>query len=311
MVTVSFFKPSDPLIPTPEPADKNAHYFNTLVREDLLQQIKRQAIRDGTHVFLATEGGELVAQGATTVRRVIADYGGAIRLSRSHAGHRLGRPGLVLDVGHTYEVSIDPATNVILSATEMPQQPSLQVPSRFHFNPWTLPDIGLDTANTFFSRLRRQPHIPFQYPANGCSGRAHEMCRLIEQHLDPNPKDVVAKVWNLGNCSLLTVKTENNPDCAVSWLYHVAPVVKAGKNLRVIDPSLFDKPVSVAKWRSVQKGKATGPVYTSRDAYDLDQGTLFFGEEPNVAEVELRNYRDLLASQIYSRGPLPYRCQNL
>jgi hypothetical protein len=272
MVTVSFFKPSDPLIPTPEPADKNAHYFNTLVRE-------------GTHVFLATEGGELVAQGATTVRRVIADYGGAIRLSRSHAGHRLGRPGLVLDVGHTYEVSIDPATNVILSATEMPQQPSLQVPSRFHFNPWTLPDIGLDTANTFFSRLRRQPHIPFQY--------------------------VVAKVWNLGNCSLLTVKTENNPDCAVSWLYHVAPVVKAGKNLRVIDPSLFDKPVSVAKWRSVQKGKATGPVYTSRDAYDLDQGTLFFGEEPNVAEVELRNYRDLLASQIYSRGPLPYRCQNL
>ncbi len=310
MVTVSFFKPNDPQIPTPEPADKNAHRFSASTRKELLQQIKRQAIREDSDVFLATDKGKLVAYGVTNVRRVVDECGEAVRLSNSHAGHRRGHPNLSLVVGHTYKVAIDPATNVILSATEVTQQPSLQASARYHFDPSTLPDIGLDTANAFFSRLRRQPHIPFQYPANGCSGRAQEMCRLIERHLDPSPKNVVAKVWNIGDGSLLTVKTENNPDCAVSWFYHVAPVVKAGKKLLVIDPSLFEKPVTVAKWHSVQTGKSTGPTYTARDAYDFDQGKLYFGEEPDAAEVELQNYRDLLASQIYCRGPLPYRCQN-
>ncbi len=313
MVTVHFYEPTDPQIPAPEPADKHARYFSALARADLLQQIKQQAIREGSRMFLAIdEDGRLIAQGATTVRRVLADDGEAVRLSSSHARHRRGHSGLVLAVGHTYELSIDPATNVILSAREVPQpEPSQQVTSRYLFDPWSLPDIGTDTANAFFSRLRRQPHIPFQYPANGCTGRAHEMCRLIEKHLDTHRLDVVAKVWNLPKTGcFLTVKTENSPDCTVTWFFHVAPVVKAGEKLLVIDPSLFEKPVTVAKWRSVQKGSSPDPLlYTSKDAYDLSQAALFFGEEPNVAEVELRNYRDMLVSQIYCHGPLPYQCQ--
>lgn len=93
------------------------------------------------------------------------------------------------------------------------------------------------------------PCIPFLYPDDGCWGRAHEMRRLmVDAGVTPR------KVWIYGN---LRAATRNNPNCEVHWGWHVAPTLCVRRSLFrledvVIDPSLFDTPVSKARWKGVQ-----------------------------------------------------------
>src|SRR5437867_3392920 len=92
------------------------------------------------------------------------------------------------------------------------------------------------------------PCIPFDFPDDGCWGRAHEMCRLI-QAAGADPE----KVWIYGR---LRVATANNPACEVRWGWHVAPTlqvdVSGAIETYVIDPSLFLEPVPQATWAGVQ-----------------------------------------------------------
>jgi hypothetical protein len=72
------------------------------------------------------------------------------------------------------------------------------------------------------------------------------MCRLILA-AGETPK----KIWIYGR---LRVRTKNNPHCSVSWGWHVAPTLCITGELddRVIDPSMFDAPVTVAVWKGAQ-----------------------------------------------------------
>jgi hypothetical protein len=88
------------------------------------------------------------------------------------------------------------------------------------------------------------PCIPFNYPDDGCWGRAHEMCRLmLAAGITPN------KVWIFGN---LRAASQNNPNCQVLWGWHVAPTLSVGGETYVIDPALFNGPVTQATWAGVQ-----------------------------------------------------------
>lgn len=308
MVTVQLYHPGEN-IPSLPPSDENALYFSPASRADCLERSAQHAWREHRHLFVATENGKLVAHGATKILRVrsVAQKG-AIRLAESHASHRsLQR----LVAGHTYEIAIDPSSGDILQALDLGiQEPEAKALARYPINPFKdLLDLKrLAVAKAFFSRVQRQPHIPFQFPGNGCQARAHEMCRLIECYLHPDPAAVVAKVWNVAEEDDLIVKTDNNPYCRVRWFYHVAPVVKVDNRLLVIDPALFEQPVTVERWLAKQKGKSSGPIYTSRVAYDWEEAKLFSAEEPNSTENQLRDFRDALACQISTRGPLPYSC---
>ena len=96
--------------------------------------------------------------------------------------------------------------------------------------------------------LAAPPCIPFLYPDDGCWGRAHEMCRLIlSQGVTPK------KVWIYGS---LNTPNRNHPSCRVLWGWHVAPTldvtVGSTTQVYVIDPSLFNEPVTEATWKSVQ-----------------------------------------------------------
>ena len=72
----------------------------------------------------------------------------------------------------------------------------------------------------------------------------HEMCRLmIAAGVTPN------KVWIFGN---LRAASQNNPNCQVFWGWHVAPTLSVGGQTYVIDPSLFNGPVTQATWAGVQ-----------------------------------------------------------
>lgn len=96
-----------------------------------------------------------------------------------------------------------------------------------------------------FQSIAKDPKYAFDVPENGCWARAHIMARELEK------KGIrVGKIFAEG---FLTVETENALNgMGVSWSYHVAPLVavktQKGVELRVLDPSLFNKPVPVKTW---------------------------------------------------------------
>lgn len=146
------------------------------------------------------------------------------------------------------------------------------------------------------------PCIPFLYPDDGCWARAHEMCRLIRnQGLTPK------KVWIQGR---LYVSTKNNPLCGVWWGWHVAPTLCVrGPQLfqtqeMVIDPSLFNSPVTKATWKSLQGDPNASLTATDGSIYwlwsgDTDPGYLKTNDR-------LAYYRLRLQSRAIQVGPPPY-----
>lgn len=146
------------------------------------------------------------------------------------------------------------------------------------------------------------PCIPFLYPDDGCWARAHEMCRLmINMGLSPR------KVWIQGN---LHVATRNNPYCFVDWGWHVAPTLCVRgpwfflTQKMVIDPSLFDMPVSEATWKGVQDDVNATLTPTDASIYYL------WGMVTDPAYVEtnsyLAYYRLQLQNRSIAQGPPPY-----
>lgn len=84
------------------------------------------------------------------------------------------------------------------------------------------------------------------------------------------------------------VETPNHPGGFVNWRYHVAPVVRVAQfrlwflawnvSLMVIDPSLFDKPVSIREWVTKQND--------DRATHEVSEDRIYF-REPGGANFEL------------------------
>jgi Glutaminase len=119
--------------------------------------------------------------------------------------------------------------------------------------------VSLKTANHAFARMAAQGDIAFRYPAEGCYARTHLMVKRL-QAMGLRPR----KVWSFARDEQLYVRTEHAPEGFVEWGYHVAPTlrVRAGGGTRdmVIDPSLFDRPVTIARWVEAQRKDATSPT---------------------------------------------------
>ena len=134
------------------------------------------------------------------------------------------------------------------------------------------------------------PCIPFLYPDDGCWARAHEMCRLmVEAGVKP------AKVWIDG--WPLTVATKNNPNCSVTWGWHVAPTLcvrtyLCSKTTYVIDPSLFTGPVTLATWKAVQNNPGAVLTHTAWTNYWRN----WMPSDPNFVDtnIQLTKYRNKL-----------------
>jgi hypothetical protein len=149
------------------------------------------------------------------------------------------------------------------------------------------------------------PCIPFLYPENGCWARAHEMCRLIKV-MGRTPD----KVWIDGS---LHVISANTPTCNVYWSWHVAPTlcvrtVPWQTKRVVIDPSLFDKPVSEADWK-LKQGDLNA-VLTNTDQSVYLRPPYGPPTDPNYVETvqDLALYRTYLYNQTDANGPPPYTC---
>ena len=123
-----------------------------------------------------------------------------------------------------------------------------------------------EAAKKVFDKEKARSDIAFKYPADGCYARAHLMAKDIKE-AGGEP----GKVWAFPKdpTDLLHAKTPNDPTGSVDWTYHVAPTVPVegadGKvNDMVIDPSLFDKPVSVDEWNSAMKPSGGGGISNSK-----------------------------------------------
>lgn len=96
--------------------------------------------------------------------------------------------------------------------------------------------------------------ISFQYVVDGCYARAHKMRQIMENKYGYSCE----KVFSYGSLEV------DAGDCCVYWWYHVAPLVTVdmgGGVLQkwVVDPSMFDEPVSIDTWTSAQESNACTP----------------------------------------------------
>jgi hypothetical protein len=114
------------------------------------------------------------------------------------------------------------------------------------------------------------------------------------------------KVWIQG---YLNVNSHNKPDCLVQWGWHVAPTLQVDINgspqTYVIDPSLFNEPVSQAMWKSIQGDPSASLTPSSADIFYLWGGTT----DPSYSQTnaDLATYRNKLKLRSAgSDGPPPY-----
>jgi hypothetical protein len=110
--------------------------------------------------------------------------------------------------------------------------------------------INMEQAQGVHDAMAAREDIAFGYPTDGCYARAELMADAMEE-AGHNP----GKVWAFARLGgePLHVDTENHPDGFVEWGYHVAPTLQVRGNdgtvrTRVIDPSMFDHPVTVDEW---------------------------------------------------------------
>jgi len=145
------------------------------------------------------------------------------------------------------------------------------------------------------------PCIPFNYPDDGCWGRAHEMCRLmIAAGITPD------KVWIFGN---LRAASQNNPNCQVLWGWHVAPTLNVGAETFVIDPSLFSGPVTQAAWAGVQGDPSPTLIPSPASTFWRNQNPASAITDPSYTQTNtvLTNYRNALRVRaVGAAGPPPY-----
>jgi hypothetical protein len=148
------------------------------------------------------------------------------------------------------------------------------------------------------------PCIPFKYPDNGCWARASEMCRLmVAMGRDP------AKVWIDGD---LEVISPNKPGCHVYWGWHVAPTLCVRGawpwivHRMVIDPSLFQTPVTETQWKGIQNDPNATLTDTDRTVYWRN----VHPTDPTYywTKIDLATYRLKLYNRSIQVGPPPYPC---
>lgn len=109
-----------------------------------------------------------------------------------------------------------------------------------------------------FKWLAQQQDLAFRYPTDGCYARAYLMCeRLQKQGFKPR------KIWSVANGEELYARTRYTAKGYVTWAYHVAPALRVRldgdkQKWYVLDPALFDGPVTLRQWMLGQMRRPEG-----------------------------------------------------
>jgi hypothetical protein len=127
------------------------------------------------------------------------------------------------------------------------------------------------------------------------------MCRLmIAAGITPN------KVWIFGN---LRAASQNHPSCQVLWGWHVAPTLSVGAQTYVIDPALFNGPVTQATWAGVQGDPNPTLIPSPASTFWRNQNPSSAITDPTYTQTNsvLTTYRNALRVRATgAAGPPPY-----
>lgn len=128
------------------------------------------------------------------------------------------------------------------------------------------------TDRDVFALMASRKDIAFRYVADGCYARAHLMAQELQKLGIPT-----GKVWAIAQGDkfrsrtdlpkYLLVRAPHHPKGFATWSYHVAPFIevtdaRGKKRIKVIDPSLFSKPVSIQEWGRRQMPGSKPPYVT-------------------------------------------------
>lgn len=141
--------------------------------------------------------------------------------------------------------------------------------------------MSLNQAKQFFNQFKQAacsvspqcPCLTFQYAVDGCYARAHYMRKLM---LDAGFDSKKVFVW----ATTSKLQAETTIGCCNWWYWHVAPLVfvDMGNSTQqmVLDPGLFNSPVSLHTWlnkvRTTCKGMPRATIsyeIRSSDIYRL------------------------------------------
>lgn len=170
--------------------------------------------------------------------------------------------------------------------------------------------ISLAHATELFNKAANMEDIAWKYKPDGCYARAHLMARRFEAE-----GVRVDKVWIKGDLYV--------PGTPINWNFHVAPIVyvedeKGQIQKMVIDPSLFNKPVTVSEWdQRMSKKTLRGSVVTAfpfpENSAFMERSTLSFSssdpylprdninmteeQKMNQANITMKSYKSMEPNQ--------------
>lgn len=158
------------------------------------------------------------------------------------------------------------ASFITITAIQLPSQTELQNLNNSKVIlpfPVTIKKIipSMDELNDIFQFCKEQGCvtgtaaidycIPFQYVVDGCYARAHKMRQILENDFGYSCEKVFSYEGPTGYLAV------DAGTCCVYWWYHVAPLVtvkmERGYKKYVIDPSMFDEPVTIETWTAAQE----------------------------------------------------------
>jgi hypothetical protein len=103
--------------------------------------------------------------------------------------------------------------------------------------------------------------ISWMYPDDGCYARAHLMTHKSYAKIP------MMKLFIFGS---LHAKTSNHPQGYVDWWYHVAPIVRIGDVMFILDPAIEpERPLTLDEWidRCGGRSRVTGLSICSNESY--------------------------------------------
>jgi hypothetical protein len=199
-------------------------------------------------------------------RFALLGEGSPFRMSLTHVQTEQAVLAKAIKDGTPVAVVVDPRQDLVLHCTAFsPQSGGCQLAATTDLQIGNLPSATAQMARDMFALLwslrsrKDSPRcpgcrgegehlddcIPFCHSGSGCNERANFCHHLLTRQF-PTAADSLFKMFTF---ETETFCSPNSPSGTDLWQQHIAPAIRVGRHeVRVLDPSLFSRPVTIEEW---------------------------------------------------------------